>query len=264
MSNGALGNRAHHQRIFRVRASEAGPEGRVRLGRYLDYFQEAAAEHAAILGASVLDLLARNVTWVISRYHVKIWRYPLWGETITLTTWPSGLRNLFALREFEVSAEGGELIAAATSSWMMIDLKTKRPVPPQEHLPVFCSSLRRAVDDDFRPLPIVRKQDREVLFSVRRHDLDWNRHANHVVYVEWATETPPREFLENYLPGEIEIDYRGEAFIAETVVSRVEYVGEDERPVVLHQIVRASDDKELARLRTRWRHQGKFQEKRHD
>lgn len=261
MKDVILGNTPRHQLKFRVHSYEAGPDGKIRLASYLNYFQEAAGEHAEILGVSVTDLLAKNMTWVISRYHVRIWRYPSWAETIVLTTWPSDLQNLFALREFEASDERGRLMAAATSSWMMIDLKTKRPVSPKENLPAFDRDPRRAVADNFEPLAKPGRRDGELAFAVRRHDLDWNRHVNHVVYVEWAVETPRRDLLENYLPLEVEVDYRGEAFFGETVSSRLEYQLEGEKPLLLHQIVRESDQKELARLRTRWQHQKEFEEK---
>ena len=253
-----------HQIKFKVHSYEAGPDGRIRLASYLNYFQEAAGEHAAILGVSVTDLLAKSLTWVISRYHVRIWRYASWTETVSLTTWPSGLKNFFALREFEASDEQGRPIAAATSSWMMIDLKTKRPVPPKENLPAFAQDPRRAVSDAFEPLPMIEKRDHELAFAVRKHDLDWNRHVNHVVYVEWAVETPSLDLLENYLPFEVEVDYRGEAFFGETVSSRVEYLLGGKKPLLLHQIVRESDQKEFARLRTQWQHQKDFEERRHD
>ena len=258
------GNTPRHQIKFRVHSYEAGPDGRIRLASYLNYFQEAAGEHAAILGVSVTDLLTKNLTWVISRYHVRIWRYPSWTETVSLTTWPSELQNVFALREFEASDEQGRLIAAATSSWMMIDLKAKQPVSLKDYLPAFAHDPRRAVADTFEPLPRIEKRDRELAFAVRRHDLDWNRHVNHVVYVEWAVETPSRDVLENYLPLEVEVDYRGEAFFGQTVSSRVEYLLGGKRPLLVHQIVRQSDQKELARLRTCWQHQKEFEEKRHD
>jgi medium-chain acyl-[acyl-carrier-protein] hydrolase len=264
MRNVVSGKVPQYQVKFKVHFYEAGPDGKIRLASYLNYFQEAAGEHAAILGVSVTDLLEKNLTWVISRYHVRIWRYLTYSETVTLKTWPSGLQNFFALREFEASDEQGRLIAAATSSWMMIDLKKKRPVPPKEHLPAFSYDPRRAIIDAFEPLPRLEKRDHELAFVVRRRDLDWNKHVNHVVYVEWAVEIPSRDLLENYLPFEVEVDYRGEAFFGETVSSRVEYLLGGKKPLLLHQIVRESDQKELARLRTQWHHQQNFEERRHD
>ncbi|MBM3285058.1 MAG: acyl-ACP thioesterase, partial [Candidatus Aminicenantes bacterium] len=197
----------------------------------------------------------KGLTWVLSRYHVKVGRYPFWTETVELKTWPSARQAFFALREFELHDERGELLADGTSSWMMIDLNTKRPVPLAEHLLPFQEDSRRALPDRFEPLPVLQKADTEIPFLVGMKDLDWNRHVNHVVYVEWAVESAPRDVLTLYLPVEIEVDYRGEAFFGETVLSRAACVLEKGEPELLHQIIKESDGKELVRLRTRWKKQ---------
>ncbi len=235
-----------HQKRFQVRLFEAGPNGRTRVSSLLNYFQEAAGEHAALLGVSVTDLLPKKkLTWVLSRYHIRIWRYPLWSETVELKTWPSARQDYFALREFELHGAQGELLAAATSSWMMIDRQTKRPVLLAGHLPAFEEDNRRAVDDRFDPLPGVEKIDLQLSLQVGLRDLDWNKHVNHVVYIEWALETAPTDLLTDYLPVEIEVDYRGEAFLGETILSST--------GCLLHRVAKKDNDRELARLRTKWR-----------
>jgi medium-chain acyl-[acyl-carrier-protein] hydrolase len=236
-----------------VRAYEMGPGGRVKLGSLLNYFQEAASEHAERLGVSVTDLISRNLTWVLSRYHIRIFRYPLWKEILRLTTWPSVQQRLFALREFELTDAESRPVAGATTSWMLLDIKTKRPVPPALHLPEYPRDPRRAIPDAFGPLPEPSKFDLELNFRVEQRDLDWNRHVNHVVYVEWAAETVPRHILENFLPAEIEVDFRGEALLEDSVLSRTEIVASSDEPRLVHQIVKEPRGKELTRLRTLWK-----------
>jgi medium-chain acyl-[acyl-carrier-protein] hydrolase len=237
---------------FTVRASEAGPYGAVKLGSLLDYFQEAAGEHAARLGVSVSDLIQRNLTWVLSRYHIRISRYPAWGESVRVTTWPSMRQHLFALREFEAADEQGNPVASATSSWMLIDLGTKKPVRPAERLGDFPQDPSRAINDEFHSLPTLKKSDFEQVFRVRQGDLDWNQHANHVVYVEWGVEAAPPDVISRTRPREIEVDFRGEARYGDEIVSRVEALPPGAGPGFIHQIVRSGDGTELARLRTVW------------
>src|SRR4030066_143928 len=129
---------------FSVRMHESDHQGRLRAVSLLNYFQDAASEHADKLGAGVIELMRLNLTWVISRYHIKIFRYPRWTETIELATWPSLNEGLSPLRDFEVKDKRGETLAAATSSWMLIDLKTKRPGPPAHALGPSVLSAERA------------------------------------------------------------------------------------------------------------------------
>jgi medium-chain acyl-[acyl-carrier-protein] hydrolase len=252
MSSNPADRPARYRLSFTVRASEAGPYGAVKLASLLDYFQEAAGEHAARLGVSVSDLIQRNLTWVLSRYHIKIFRYPLWGETVRVMTWPSARQHLFALREFEAADERGNPVASATSSWMLLDLAARKPVRPADRLGDYAQDPARAIDDDFRPLPTLRKPELEQTFRVRQGDLDWNRHANHVVYVEWGIEAAPPELVGRSRPREIEVDFRGEARYGDEIVSRVETLPAGSGSGLIHQIVRRGDGAELARLRTAW------------
>ncbi len=252
MTSPSSGAPYQHEIGFTVRACEAGPFGVIRLANFLDYFQEAAGEHAGLLGVSVHELLKQKLTWVLSRYHVQFNRYPVWGETVRMRTWPSTRRQLFALREFEAVDAGDEVIARGTSSWMVIDLATKKPVRLDERLGDFPQDPTRALADEFPPLPILNRTDFERTFFVRQGDLDWNRHANHVVYIEWAVEAAPPDIVTGFRPVEIEADYRGEARYGDVVRSRVETAPAAAGPVFIHQIVKEKDGVELARLRTVW------------
>lgn len=247
------GEEARHIQKYSVRTYESDHNGLLRPVSLLNYFQEAAAEHAEKLGAGVIALLKKSLTWVISRYHIKIFHYPRWKESLELMTWPFVHQGMFALREFEMRDGKGDIFAAATSSWMLIDLKTKRPVPPSERLGSYPLNPQRAIDSNFEPLPKVDRADLERSFRVRMSDLDWNRHVNHVIYVAWALETAPQDFLDKSRPAEIEADFRGQAFYGETVLCRMQSLTTGDEPTIVYQIVKSENQKELARLKIVWR-----------
>jgi acyl-ACP thioesterase len=240
-------------RRFDVRTYESDPNGWLRPVSLLNYFQELAGDHAERLGAGVVEIGKRNLTWVLSRYHIRLSRYPRWKDSVQLTTWPCLNQGLFALREFELRDEGGSVLAAASSSWMLIDLKKKRPVAPAEHLGAYPKDPRRAVESSFERLPIITRADLERPFRVRMSELDWNRHVNHVAYIAWALETGTRDFLEKHRPAEIEADFRGQAHYGDTVVCRRMPLSAGEQSVFGYQVAEEEDRKELARLRIAWR-----------
>jgi hypothetical protein len=97
----------------------------------------------------------------------------------------------------------------------------------------------------------MEEHNQEVRFCVRIGDLDLNRHVNHVVYIQWALESVPREVLAKCRPVDIEVAYRGEAKKGEIVLARTQALDGENR--FLHQLVRESDGKELTRLRTELR-----------
>ncbi len=238
---------------YQIHFHEADCLGNARPVTLLNYMQDAAACHSDKFGYSLSYLQARNMTWVLSRYHIRVARYPKVGELIRVHTWRPALGGTFALRDFEVTDCNGNSLAVATSSWAIMNLETKRPVRIDTLITDFPINSRRALEDDFPSLPKLVKSDMEVPFKVRIADLDLNRHVNHTVYVVWALETVPQNFLHRLSPVEIEIGYRAEAFYGDTVLSRTS-VARGEDPVQLtHQLLNNRDGRELTRLTTVWR-----------
>jgi acyl-ACP thioesterase len=241
-----------YERTFAIRSYEVDALGLARPTAILNYLQEAAGDHAKLLGVSVRDLMPHGLTWVLSRTHLKIEGQAHSREELRVRTWPSSREGHFSCREFEVTAPDGRPIAVATCSFAVLDLATRRPVPIDERLPAYPLLPRRALADDFKTLPRLTGADTELAFRVGRVDLDVNRHANNVVYAAWALETVPAEVAERCFLSELEIAYRAEVFYGETVIARSRELSGGEGPLFLHQLAR-EDGSELTRLVTRWR-----------
>jgi len=245
---------------YSVHTYESDSGGRVRSVSLLNFLQDAAGEHAAALGWSVADLWKRKMIWVLSRYHVSVRRYPAWGEQLEVITWPSGQHGLFALRDFEVSDASGNTILVATSSWMIIDIERKQAAKIEDVLTTDFLLEKRSLPDAFASLPVLAGAEREILFRVETGHLDFNRHVNNAVYVQWALEAVPEDVLTRRRPVDLEVSYRAEAFYGDTILSKASGPlapapgAEDGAagPVFLHQIVNARTGVELTRLRTAW------------
>lgn len=240
-----------YQKKYQVSPIDTDFSGKLKTEALLNYLMEMAAEHAARLGVSVVDMFKLNLTWVLSRYHVQIFRYPAMGEHMTVSTWPATGKGTFALREFEVKDAEGE-IAKATTSWLALNLKTKRPVKMESFLPDMPVHSQRALPDGFKSLPNVNQAEWEKEFPVFRSHLDMNRHVTSNVYIQWALETVPEKILLRMYPTGIEVNYRAEAFYGDRILSRVQSLEKGERTGFVHQLHRAKDGIELARLRTFW------------
>ncbi|MBM3294264.1 MAG: acyl-ACP thioesterase [Candidatus Aminicenantes bacterium] len=240
-----------HVKRFAVRAVDLDLSGRLQPVIAVDYLLEAAADHAAALKVGVIDLFGKGLTWVLSRLHVRFARYPRWGEAVTLRTWPSAQLPLYALREFEIADAAGPAIQA-TSSWIVIDLKTKRPVKLTDHFPLYPLRPARAVADDFPPLPAPTRADLGREYPVFFSDLDINRHVTSTVYIQRALETVPEDVLFNARPSSIEVNYRSEAFYGDGIVVETARLAEADPPAFLHRLSRASDGREFTLLRTAW------------
>lgn len=238
---------------YAIHTYETDDRGLVKTVTLLNFLQDSAGEHAGRLGLSVRDLVKRNMTWVLSRYHILVHRYPGIGERLEVTTWPSGKGGYFATREFEIADANGGPVLTATSSWMIIGLDRKQPLKVDDIIDIPYAVDKRALDDPFASLPVPSAREAELRFRVESVHIDWNRHVNNAIYVQWALEAVPAEVLRKSRPVELEISYRAEAFYGEEVLSVVQAVPHaGAGPVYLHQILNAASGMELTRLRTRW------------
>ncbi len=135
-----------YREVFRVRASEVGPGGTMRLPALLDLFQDVAGTNATALGWGSDALLADGKTWVLSRFHLRLAALPAWREEIGVETWPSGVHRVFALREFRASGADGRLLAEATSAWLLVAVPSKRPLRPPPEIEAIAAGMPPRVD----------------------------------------------------------------------------------------------------------------------
>jgi acyl-ACP thioesterase len=241
------------EKEFPVLFHELGHNGCLGPVTLLNFMQTSASLHAAQLGVSAADLRPRGLTWVISRIHLVIDRYPRARESVLLTTWPALREGFFTNREFELRDANGRPIGRASTSWALIGIASRRPVRLEGNLPPYPLLPRRALDDCFESLPHFQAGEfSESTFRVLRGDLDLNNHVNNTVYAGWALETVPDEIATGDLT-ELEIAFRAEVLYGDRVISRCSVEEAGLTPLCLHQIVNQRDGRELARLRTRWK-----------
>jgi acyl-ACP thioesterase len=241
-----------HVEVFKVRSYEIDSRGQTSIQSICRYLGEIAGNHANELGASVGVLRSKGLTWVLSRLHVRMKKYPFWGEPIKIETWPSGRENLFALRDFLIYVQE-ELIGAATTSWMVIDLARKKPTAlPDFIIRISIPQRPRAIADPFKKLPGLDEVTSTKAFNVRLSDLDTNQHVNFVNYIEWAVETVPAETWKNFRLEGVEISYRAESRFGDRIISEAQEIDQKNQRIYLHSLRKEKDNTEAAVLKTAW------------
>jgi len=237
---------------FRIRTYEIDHTGRATLISIQQYLQEVAVEHAMKLKVSMYELFPQGLTWVLSRLHIKVQRYPKLHETVRVKTWPSGRSSLFATRDFEIWDSKETKICTATTSWMLIYLKNKRPARIDKHILELPVHPVRALPDDFPQLPKLTNPAFEKRFYARLSDLDLNQHVNNIAYIAWCLEAIPREYWDTHQLTEIEVNFKAESFYGDSIHSRCAPAPETDG-IFYHHLIRETDNKELARSVTHWK-----------
>lgn len=234
---------------YHIKSYECDRNGTLRLLTLMNIFQDAADSHASALGVGIEHCKAHGLAWVGSNYQIKIERMPAWHEKITVESWPAVEKKLGAVRDFIIRDESGTPIIRASSQWVLIDFAKKRPVCLRDNLPEYQVIAERGLETDFTRLPEPAREDCKETFKVRYDDIDVNHHVNNAVYPLWATEAVPQEFRLNHTPEELEIAFKKEGLFGENAVIRTEIDG----LTTLHAIYADNDNRELAKIRIRWK-----------
>ena len=194
----------------------------------LDLMQEAAGVNATTLGFGYDEMINSNTAWVLSRINVKFINTPKWREEVNLKTWHKGMSKLFYLRDFILSNKEGNPMVLATTSWLIIDLNTRRLVRNND----------LALNDTAMDA-IVTPADKVVVpvdvepELVRKHPVTWseidtNGHVNNVKYAVWAIDAVKPEDIKERPLKELLINYDAEVMPGDIVkISRVRQESEE-------------------------------------
>lgn len=242
-----------------VRTFETDDQGLLTPSSLLNILQYGAGKHADDLGWSVRSLHESGKTWVLQRFCIEIERLPSDNETITLTTYPTGADRILAYRDYKVENEAGEILVRATSSWVILDLDSRRVVG----VPDSVKDVSESFGPKILPFPTGRltgfdpnenSDDKTTSeFRIRRHDLDLNRHVNNVKYMEWGIESVPEDVFENKQLRSLDIVFKAECFYGDTIESHCRPLEDASKNLNFdHVLTRKSDSKAVCLLRSGW------------
>ena len=210
--------RERFETSFAVASYESDFNGRLSLFSLFNRFQELAGLHARYLNVGYDMLHHANLAWFLSRIRVQLNSLPQWGDIVTLATWPKGKDRLFALRDFSLTNERGEVLVLATTAWLVFDTVKNRP----QRIDTLLADLRfegaphaiQGVPEKIQPpTGLAAAGQRVVVLS----DLDANGHVNNAHYAKWVCDCFPREQFRRRQITSMQINYLEEVLEGDTI-----------------------------------------------
>jgi len=196
----------------------------------VDILQDLAIEHSDYLGYTLEKLYAMERGWAIINWHIYVVkRYPRCGEKITIKTWATSCRRLQAERSFLIEEEYGNALIKASSFWVFMDLKRRRPTPiPAEMEGNYRSDLEPIIKDEkFIMEKVEGKEPIETAeFSVKRSEIDTNGHTNNARYLQWAMDMVPDTVFDELNNFDIVVAYKKECYKGTEVTAKT-YISEN-------------------------------------
>ena len=169
---------------------------------FMDLAQEIAYWAASELGFGYDTLHVHHTAWVLSRMHLHFDSFPKWREDTCLYTWHKGAEGLFYLRDFDLRSAAGASCIRGTSSWVVIDERTRRFVRPEDLQDLLAAGeVDNAVDTPAPKIQLPRDAQPQPAgqHTVAYSDLDVIGHTNNARYVVWALDCLPLEDAEKPL-----------------------------------------------------------------
>ncbi|MEN8118047.1 MAG: acyl-ACP thioesterase domain-containing protein [Bacteroidota bacterium] len=209
--------------------------------------QDIAWEHAEKLGFGFDSLKEDKQFWVLSRLLVKIKRRPEWGEKFTIETWPVGIDGLLALRDIHFIDENGDSIIKATTSWLVLNLDTKRII--RLDLDSIPMHNERAIDENAGKVNSPNSNKELTFTAVLFNEIDINQHFNTGRYLERIIDSYNFDFHEKNELTEFEVNFVKEGIPSDKLAVKKQIIDTKNH---LSSVVRESDGADLIRARLVW------------
>ncbi len=201
---------------FHVDIFNVDHQGKLNIQNYFNFMQEGALNHATSLGFGSQDLLKKNLIWVVTRMELHTYSEFFWNDSITLETWSRGLIGPYAFRDFKFCDQKGEEVAKASSSWIPIDLNTRKPLVLTHDEDLKKTSHHEEVGVEAQKIVLRSEPNQKISeFKVRNSDLDINMHVNNSKYIQWIYDSCELNELNSFK--NFSINYQSEAVLSDTI-----------------------------------------------
>jgi len=232
---------------YRVAWHEATPGNQAGIVALCNYLQETAWKHASHLGFGYHSEKGFEKAWVMVRLHIELSRLPAWDEEIEIVTWPRGTKAFFAYRDFVIRDKKGEVIASATSTWLLIDMEHRKPVQIDFVPPIgYKLSAQLACGIE---APTVRLPKTKVIYgnyNVRFFDLDMYQHVNNARFIEILVGAYPYEWLMHHSLRSLSVEFLKEGKPGDELE-----IAADELPALVNTLVVANKSGSVPLVRAR-------------
>jgi acyl-ACP thioesterase len=150
---------------------------------------------------------------------MNIQKTPAWSQDFFAETWPLGTERIFFRRDYRID-DGHNTLISATSYWLLLDLKSRRPVVFSLNDDVVNTNRGKyAMTMPGESFSAVAEGE-PLIHHVKFSDLDQNRHVNNAKYAEWIFDVIDEEVLDQRSPSSFAIEYKHEVKSGDTVELR--------------------------------------------
>lgn len=201
----------HFTQKYFIGYSDVDRNNNLRLSRLVDLLQNTATIHSKSLGFGTSEMMELGLGWLALAWKIKILKFPKADTYVEVRTWSKASRGLHSYRDYEIVDEDGNILILASSSWVLYDLKAKKPIKALPEMKYGVIE-RDALDEQIsKNLSEELGEYNTAEIAVGKRDIDTNGHVNNAKYIEYMMEVLP----EDSCIKEIEVHYKKQTMYGE-------------------------------------------------
>ena len=211
----------------------------------LKFFENIAGHHSDSLGYGLNNSNETHLSWILLEWKIRSIKRIEYGEELHIDTWSRSIEKYYANRDFNMYNSKGELCVIGTSKWLLINTEKGSIVKPDETMiaKYESESERKVFEEDLEKIKVPEEYTNEMLYTVKRKDIDFIGHMHNLYYLDLAYEVLPDEVYEKRLFNDVRITYKKEIKLGETV--KCKYANVENKHVV---VITIEDDKTVHAL----------------
>jgi len=213
--------------------------------------EDVASLHSSEVGFGIYDMPKTNLTWLLLDWKLKVFSRPQFEDIVSIKTWSRGIEKYYAYRDFEVHDKDGNLLAIATSKWILIDTKKRKVTKVENNV---ANSYETETNNDvFENEKLDKLEEPESFtstleYKLARRDIDLYNHMHNLYYLDLAYEALPENVYKNEDEfNNVRISYKREVKYGDEI--KCMYQKQNDKHVV---VIRSKDGKTLHSIIEMW------------
>lgn len=232
------------EKTFTVGAREMGLLNKLTNYGILAFLEDVASNHSDTVGYGVKDINTRKRAWLLMDWKLEVFKRPSFGEKIYAKTWATENEkpSYHVYRNFELLDENNELVATATSKWILFDVEDGKIVKIDNDIISLYNpqDSAKSAEEKIGKLKVPTSYESVFEYKVKRADIDINRHMHNLNYLNLAYEALPENVYNNPELNNVHIMYKHQIKLGDNV--KCFYTFENDKHFVT---IKSEDEKTL-------------------
>ena len=200
----------------------------------LGIMEDIAGMHSAKVGFGLTDIPKTNLMWILLDWKLEVKKRVKYGEQVHVKTWSRYIYKCYAYRDFEIYDTNQNLVAIATSKWVLIDVNKNRITRVEDEVANKYESEKDKSVFNIQELDKLKEPESflsQVEYTVCRRDIDVYKHMHNLYYLDLAYEALPDDVYNERPFDNIRVMYKKEIKFGETV--RCKYTKVQDKNIVV-------------------------------